>query len=637
MTALDVLQKFWQYDAFRPLQEDIVDAVLEGHDTLALMPTGGGKSICFQVPGLMRPGVCIVITPLIALMKDQVEQLQRRGIKAAAVFSGMKFREIDAILDEFVYNDEMKFLYVSPERLHSDIMIERTKRMNVGLLVVDEAHCVSQWGFDFRPAYVRIQKFRELIPNVPLIALTATATKVVQNDITQQLNMVKPRVFSQSFARANLSFSVFNEEAKERKMLDILSKVGGSAIVYVKNRRRTKTTADWLNSVGIKADFYHAGLPNQERFKKQEDWLKNRTRVIVSTNAFGMGIDKPDVQVVVHLDAPETLEAYYQEAGRAGRNGQKAYAVLLFNRIDVEDLKQNIIRKYPDLQTIRRVYQSLANYYHLAVGSKPIESLDFDLQTFIGTFGLNANDVHYALKILEDEGYLNLNDGYYSPSKFMFEVDGRRLYDFQIRNPLYDPFTKVLLRMYGGELFTNYTTISESNIARQFYAPTDEVEKMLAFLEASQIATYEKQRNKPQLTYLLPRHDAENLYIDWAGLEKKKVRDLEKAAATVFYAQEPRRCRMLLLQEYFDEFSNTECGICDNCLAKKKQATPQETIEKYRKLILNHLISNPEIVMAEFAAKFKELDHEILKETLQKLIDNEVIIYQKGGIVRLKG
>jgi ATP-dependent DNA helicase RecQ len=636
MTAQETLQKYWQYDAFRPLQEDVVNAVLQGNDTLALMPTGGGKSICFQVPAMMMPGVCIVITPLIALMKDQVEQLQRRGIKAAAIYSGMRFREIDSVLDDFVYNEEMKFLYVSPERLHSEIMIERTKRMKVGLLVVDEAHCVSQWGFDFRPAYLRIAKFRELLPKIPLIALTATATKDVQVDILSQLQMPKAVVFMQSFVRQNLSYSAFFEEDKDRKLFDILSKVGGSGIVYVKNRRRTKTISDWLNASGIKADFYHAGLDTQTRFRKQEDWIKNKTRIIVSTNAFGMGIDKPDVRVVVHLDPPETLEAYYQEAGRAGRDGNKAYTVLLFNRIDLEELQENILKKYPTLDIIRATYRALANYYRLAVGSHPFESFDFDLQEFLSTFGLNANDVHYSLKILEDEGYIHLNDAYYSPSRFMFETDGRGLYDFQLRNPTYDQFTKLLLRIYGGELYSNMSQISETNIARQFYATPYEVEKMLEYLTTSKIGLYEKQRSKPQLSYLLPRHDADTLPIDTKGLAKRKNRDLEKVAATIFYAQEKRRCRMQLLSEYFDEINNNDCGVCDNCLSKKKQATPQSDLERYRKLIINHLLSNPDTVLTEFVAQNQTLDQEILKEVLQKLIDNEIISYQKGGIIRLK-
>jgi ATP-dependent DNA helicase RecQ len=636
-TPLAILQKYWQYDTFRPLQADIIQAVLDGQDTLALMPTGGGKSICFQVPAMLRAGVCVVVTPLIALMRDQVEQLQRRGIKAAAIYSGLRFREIDLILDEFVYNSEMKFLYVSPERLNSELMIERVKRMKIGMLVIDEAHCVSQWGYDFRPAYLKIANFKAILAkNVPTIALTATATADVKLDIVQQLNLTQPKVFVQSFARPNISYTVFDMEDKIRKLHEIASKVTGSGIVYVKNRRRTKEFSDLLNSWGIKADFYHAGLGTQERFKKQDDWIRNRTRVIVSTNAFGMGIDKPDVRFVVHLDPPESLEAYYQEAGRAGRDGQKAYAVLLYNPHDGDEIQDNTERKYPPLEAIRKVYQNLANYYKLAVGSQPTESLDFDIQDFVSNFGLNSNETHYCLKILEDEGYIHLNDAYFSPSKFTFEVDGRGLYSFQLRVPQYESFTKLLLRIYGGELFSNFTVISESAIAKQFYASTQEITNMLQYLHTAQIGIYEKQRSKPQLSYSQPRHDASTLPINMQALGNRKTRDLTKIKAIVNYATTKNHCRMLMLQAYFDEKSTTTCGICDNCLARKKQIIPSDLVAKYKQAILNYILQNPDANINEMVQSFTGIDTETLKKSLQELIDNETIVYQKGGVMRLK-
>ncbi|HEY1056091.1 MAG TPA: ATP-dependent DNA helicase RecQ, partial [Emticicia sp.] len=492
----EILLKYWQHETFRPLQEDIINSVLAGNDTLAILPTGGGKSICFQVPALQMEGVCIVVTPLIALMKDQVEQLKKRGIKAAAIYSGMHRTEIDYTLDNFVYGD-YKFLYVSPERLLTEIMQERTKRMKVCLLAIDEAHCVSQWGYDFRPPYLKIPDFRKFAPNAPMIALTATATKDVKADIQQKLGLRNTKVFQQSFARANISYSAFCEESKERKLFDILQKVQGSAIVYVRSRRRTKEISDWLNRNRIPSEFYHAGLAMNDRFKKQEAWIKNQVRVIVATNAFGMGIDKPDVRVVVHLDLPENLEAYYQESGRAGRDGLKSYAILLYFKSDLTDIYKQIEQKYPPIENLKRIYQALANYFKLAVGAENFESYDFDFQEFIGTFGLVANDTHNALKKLEDEGLIQLSDSYFSPSKLIFKVDNHALYNFQLKNANYDKFTKMLLRMYGGQLFTDFTVISESAIARNFFAQNSEVEKMLEYLHEVGIATYQKQKSTP--------------------------------------------------------------------------------------------------------------------------------------------
>ncbi|WP_337043054.1 RecQ family ATP-dependent DNA helicase [Emticicia sp. 17c] len=627
----EILYKYWQYDSFRPLQEEIIGSVLAGNDTLAIMPTGGGKSVCFQVPALIMEGVCIVITPLVALMKDQVEQLKRRGIRAAAIYSGMHRTEIDYTLDNFVYGD-YKFLYVSPERLLTEIMQERTKRMKVALLVVDEAHCVSQWGYDFRPPYLKIPDFRKFAPHAPVIALTATATKDVKADIQQKLDLRKPQIFQQSFARPNISYSAFCEDSKERKLFDILQKVSGSSIVYVRTRKRTKEVADWLNENKIRADFYHAGLSMQERFKKQEAWIKNQNRVIVATNAFGMGIDKPDVRTVIHLDLPETLEAYYQEAGRAGRDGLKAYAILLYFKTDPEDLIRQIEYKYPPVENLKRIYQALANYYKLAVGGENFESYDFDFQDFIGTFGLMANDTHNALKKLEEEGLIQLSDSYFSPSKLCLRVDNHELYNFQIKNPTYDKFTKLLLRTYGGVLFTDFTIISESTLAKNFFASTTEVEKMLEYLHQIGIATYQKQKNKPQLTFLTPRQDVDHLPINRAEMHRRKTRDLEKASYVNDYTLEERRCRMQFLQQYFDELTEATCGICDNCLKHKKREVPLEIYAKYRQKILEILPANiKNVVDYHF---FSNKDY--VTEVIRQMIENDEIWYSELGILQPK-
>lgn len=627
----EILLKYWKYDTFRPLQEDIINSVLAGNDTLAILPTGGGKSICFQVPAMQMEGVCIVITPLIALMKDQVEQLKKRGIKAAAIYSGMHRTEIDYTLDNFVYGD-YKFLYVSPERLLTEIMQERTKRMKVCLLAIDEAHCISQWGYDFRPPYLKIPDFRKFAPNAPMIALTATATKDVKADIQQKLGIRNIKVFQQSFARPNISYSAFCEESKERKLFDILQKVQGSAIVYVRSRRRTKEISDWLNRNKISAEFYHAGLAMNDRFKKQEAWIKNQVRVIVATNAFGMGIDKPDVRVVVHLDLPENLEAYYQESGRAGRDGLKSYAILLYFKSDLTDIYKQIDQKYPPIENLKRIYQALANYFKLAVGAENFESYDFDLQEFISTFGLVANDTHNALKKLEDEGLIQLSDSYFSPSKLVFRVDNHSLYNFQIKNANYDKFTKMLLRMYGGQLFTDFTTISESAIGKNFFAQNSEVEKMLEYLHEVGIATYQKQKSVPQLTFLTARQDANYLAIDRAEYHRRKMKDTERVDSVVQFAQEERRCRMQFLQEYFDEFTEATCGICDNCLKHKKRDVPFDIYAKYRQKILEILPAN--VVQVVNYSFFTNKD--FVTEVIRKMIENEEIWYSELGVLQKK-
>jgi ATP-dependent DNA helicase RecQ len=630
---LEILKKYWGYDTFRPLQEDIINAVLNRQDTLALMPTGGGKSLCFQVPALAMEGVCIVVTPLVSLMKDQVEQLTKRGIKAAAVYSGMHRSEIDYTIDDFIYR-EGKFLYVSPERLQTEIMRVRVKMMKVCLIAIDEAHCVSQWGYDFRPFYLRIPEFRKLIPNnPPLIALTATATKDVKTDIQAKLEMKNVVVFQQSFARPNISYSAFEVENREGKMFEILSRVGGSAVVYVRSRKRTKEISDWLNQNRISSAFYHAGLSNQERFKKQDAWIRNQVQVMVATNAFGMGIDKPDVRVVVHIDLPETLEAYYQEAGRAGRDGKKAYAVALTQKSDAEDLQRNIERKYPPLETLKRVYQCLANQFRLAVGSESFSSFDFDFEQFITNFGLSANETHNALKKLEDEGLIQLSDAFYSPSKLYFTVNNNELYSFQLKNANYDKFTKLILRMYGGEIFTNYTTISESAIGRNMYAEQHEVEKMLRYLHEVGIAIYQPQKNTPQLTFTMPRQDVEYLPINHAANEQRKKLDLSRAESVIVYVGERRRCRMQLLQEYFDEFTNKTCGVCDNCLNRKKIGLSDELVADYRRKIFELIPAN----INELADYQYFKNKNALTEILRTMLENGEVWYSEMGVIARKG
>jgi len=579
-----VLKKYWGYDQFRPLQEDIIRSILEGDDTLALMPTGGGKSICFQVPAMAKEGICIVVSPLIALMKDQVQQLKKRRINAVALYSGMSHREIDITLDNCVYGN-VRFLYLSPERLQTEILQERAKKMNINLLAIDEAHCISQWGYDFRPPYLQINEFRKLLGNVPCIALTATATEIVKEDIQEKLAFQNPNVFQKSFARSNLSYSAFEVPDKERKMTDILQKVHGTAIVYVNSRRKTKEIADYLQKQRISADFYHAGLTNEQRSRKQNDWITNKIRVIVATNAFGMGIDKPDVRVVIHLDLPQTLEAYYQEAGRAGRDEKKAYAVALFYRKDLDELKKRTAQCYPDLQIVRNVYQRLANYFRLAVGSHTMKSFDFELREFCKTYKLDYISTFYALKLLERQGFIQFSESFFNPSKLQIRVSKSELYTFQIENAKLDPFIKLLLRNYGGMIFTNFVQISELQLARQYKTQVQNIKKILNYLSQNQIINYSIQKDIPQITFTSERVNAENLSLNLEEIEQAKKRDFEKTEAVAQYVSDVRICRTKLLLSYFGETNYETCGVCDNCLKNNRKQSKKPSESKETKIL----------------------------------------------------
>jgi len=563
-----VLLKYWGYNAFRELQEDIITAILEGKDTLALLPTGGGKSICFQVPALAKDGICIVISPLIALMKDQVENLVKRGIKATAIYSGMTKREIDIAIDNCVYGD-YKFLYISPERIETEIFKARLPKMNVNLFAIDESHCISQWGYDFRPSYLNIVKLRELKPEVPFLALTATATTDVVKDIQQKLGFKKENVLQKSFERKNIAYVVIYEEDKLKRLLKILSKIKGTSVVYVGTRKKTKEVAQFLIQQGVSADYYHAGLTNQERSVKQNNWISNQTRVIVSTNAFGMGIDKPDVRTVVHLDLPNSLEAYFQEAGRAGRDEQKAYAVLLVEQADRLDLEKQIINSFPDIDTIKQVYQALANYYQIPIGSAFNESYFFDMSAFCKQYNMQVFTVFNCLKFLEKEGYLMLSESTYNPSRIKIEINKNELYEFQVKNPTMDLFLKTILRSYTG-LFEEFVKIDEYDLARKINTSKEKVEKALDYLANLKLISYVKQTNLPQLTYLQERVDAKSLYISKQHYTERKEVAVKKMEAVIYYAFSKHKCRSQILLSYFGENDSFRCGVCDVCLERNK-------------------------------------------------------------------
>ena len=576
-TSLSILKEYWGYDKFRPLQEEIIHEIQLGNDTLALMPTGGGKSICFQVPALLKEGICIVVSPLIALMKDQVENLRKRNIPAIAIFSGMSHREVDIALDNCIFGN-IKFLYLAPERLYNDMVQERIRHMNVNLFAIDEAHCISQWGYDFRPSYLELIKLRDLKPNVPFLALTATATPKVVEDIQEKLGFKNNNVLSKSFKRDNLAYMVFHEDNKMGRMLKIISKIGGTGIVYVRNRRETQEVARYLLNHGIPADFYHAGLDMQTRAKKQESWTSNQTRVIVATNAFGMGIDKPDVRFVIHLDIPDSLEAYYQEAGRAGRDGKKAYPVLLYQQADRNELWTNIELNFPDFQYIQQVYHHLSNYYQIPYGAGKGLTYDFDVVEFAKKYKLEVIKVLSALKFLERDKWLALSEAVFIPARLKFEVDFQELYKFQVESAHFDPLIKTILRNYGG-VFDYYVPINEFEIAKRLSKPYEEVVKMLKLLQQQELATYVAKTDAPQLQFLQPRVDYKNLYIDTHFIaERKEIKEIQVKA--IYTYLDTKECRSLSLQHYFGEEAIEPCGVCDLCVVRQHKSGISESIEK---------------------------------------------------------
>ncbi len=625
-----ILKQYWGFDKYRPLQEDIIHSVISGKDTLALLPTGGGKSICFQVPGLVMDGLCLVISPLIALMKDQVANLQKKGIKAAAVFSGLSYREIETLLDNCTYGN-YKFLYISPERLITDDFRLRLKNMKINLFAVDEAHCISQWGYDFRPPYLKIAEVREQLPKVPVIALTATATHSVIEDIQTKLLFHRSNVFRRSFIRHNLSYVVRQTINKEQSLLDILTKVPGSAIVYVRNRKRTKSYSDYLNKHSITSDYYHAGLTPDERSRKQDIWLTGKKRVICCTNAFGMGIDKPDVRLVVHLDLPDSPEAYFQEAGRAGRDEKKAYAVLLIGKADLPTLKEKLNDSYPPLDFIKDVYHQLGSELRIAYHHGMNESFDFAVGSFSATHQWNPIRVLSALRILEQQEMLYMTDGVYSRSQIKVKADKSILYKFQVENKTLEPIIKFILRTSEG-IFEDYVPIDEATIASRLKLPMEEVLKQLHILDQHGIFIYLPRKNNPQIIFLQPRwkRDELRLNVDFINARRKEYELRLKAIEN--YVTENHTCRTTVLVRYFGEVATGNCGICDVCVARKKSGLEPTEFSNIVKEVGDLLRTNA--ITSEALSQQLKIKLENIDTVMEYLLDAGKIERTEEGAIR---
>jgi len=563
----DILKEYWGYDEFRSLQEEIITSVYEGKDTLGLMPTGGGKSLTFQVPTLLMEGICLVITPLIALMKDQVDNLKKKGIKATYIHSGMSRQEILVALDNCIFGD-YKFLYVSPERLTNELFLAKLPHLNVCLLAIDESHCISQWGYDFRPSYLRIAELRNYLPNVPVLALTATATPDVVDDIQEKLLFKEKNVFKKSFERENLAYVIRETEDKLYEIIHILSKVPGCAIIYVRSRSRTKEIAVELQRQGISADFFHAGITSDEKIRKQNEWKSGQCRVIVCTNAFGMGIDKPDVRLVIHFELPNSLEEYFQEAGRAGRDGEKAYAIALYSRKDVTQLKKRIKDEFPEREFIKDVYEKLAYFFQIAINTGIDTGHNFHIERFCAAYKYNIKHVDSALKILDLTGYIAYIEDTDKQSKLMFTIERDELYKFSGFSEAVENLIQIVLRSYTG-LFSDYIHINETLLAQRTGMDPLQVYDVLKMLSAQHIIHYIPVQKVPTIYYNRNREDIKYLFIPQSVYEQRRDKLVNRIKCVIEYGSSQTQCRSKMLLQYFGEKNAKDCGKCDVCIEKK--------------------------------------------------------------------
>ncbi|MBS1738678.1 MAG: RecQ family ATP-dependent DNA helicase [Bacteroidetes bacterium] len=629
----EILKKYWGYDHFRPLQKEIIESVLEGKDTLALLPTGGGKSVCFQVPALSKKGICLVISPLIALMKDQVHHLKEKSIYALLIHSGMNFIEVKKTLNNALYGN-YKFLYVSPERLESALFLEYLPSLSINLIAIDEAHCISQWGYDFRPAYLNIAAIRSFFPHIPILALTASATPEVQADIRAKLLFAKDgNTFQQSFARPNLSYSAFKTSSRQEKLISILQKVNGSGLVYCKSRKRTKDVADILNAQGINADFYHAGLSNKERNRKQDEWIKDQTRIMCCTNAFGMGIDKADVRVVIHYDVPETLEYYYQEAGRAGRDSKKSYAVLFFNDAELQQLKKKPEIKFPPIATIRKIYEAICNYFQIPSGTGEEEIFEFDINTFVKNFKLEASQVNNTLKILEQENILNYSELYFAPATVIFTASKNDLETIQKNYLAYEPVIKGLLRLYDG-ILDFPSAIDETQLSHFISLPLADTLESLQALNRMKLIDYTPQKDKPQIIFKQNRVKTSELYLNERGIHERKKAFEKRITTMVNFTIEKSKCRSQFISFYFNDLKAVPCGVCDNCIGNKKNELSQSEFQSISEAI--RLAASQKITLDDLMAKIRFTNKIKFDKVFNFLQEENILNVTSEGLISLK-
>ncbi len=617
-----ILHRYWGYDSFRPLQEDIIHSVFSRKDTLGLMPTGGGKSLTFQVPAMAMDGLCLVVTPLISLMKDQVDNLRGRGIRALAVYSGMTHQEIITTLENAIFGD-YKFLYVSPERLRTELFLAKMKEMNVNMLVVDESHCISQWGYDFRPSYLEIAKIRELLPDVPVLALTASATPEVVDDIQNQLQFREKNVFKTSFERSNLAYIIKDSENKIGDLIRILERVAGTSVVYVRSRNKTKEVADMLCSCGIQADFYHAGLNNREKGKKQNAWKVGECRVIVATNAFGMGIDKPDVRSVVHLDLPNSIEEYFQEAGRGGRDGKKSYAVILYNKADNRKLKKRIKDEFPEKDFIYMVYEKLAYFFQVAEGFGLNMTYDFSIHQFCSAYKLPILPTHNALRILDLAGYIEYVEEVDNRSRLIFRIHRDELYRYAFDRHV-EAVVSTALRLYTG-VFTDYVTIDEDAIAARSDMTRPQVYEILKSLSKQNVIDYIPHKKTPLITYRTTRLDAKLLRISDAIYTNRQSRFETRILAMSHYAEQNVCCRSRILLSYFGQPEVADCGHCDVCIAKAKKPVKAEGYTIIKEAIFTLLAQSDDMPIKDLLRNLSQFDEADVLTVLRFEMQNDKV------------
>lgn len=622
----DILKKYWGYTSFRNVQEQVVQSVLSGKDTLALMPTGGGKSVCYQVPALASEGICIVISPLIALMKDQSEQLNARGIKAMTINAQMTRRQIDIALDNCIYGD-YKFLLVSPERVQTDIFRKRLEKMVVNLIAVDEAHCISEWGYDFRPAYLKIAELREIKPDVPVLALTASATARVKEDIVSKLDLRDAHIISGSFERKNLAYSVWKEGDKRSLLIELLNAADGSGVIYVNTRRSTKELASFLSHHGFSAGYYHGGMAHDKRSEVQDQWIENRLRIIVATNAFGMGIDKPDVKQVIHWNIPGSIEAYYQEAGRAGRDGDSAEAVVIYDPTDVDDARKSAMLAFPPLNEIKDIYQHLANYHQIPIGGEPGTSFPFNIKDFCERYKLHALTVYNALRILETEGYLLLSQGLRRSSQVRILVDHSELKRISLSHDL-QQMMEILLRSYGS-LFDNFTSIKEESLAQAMSCSTSAVQEKLMKLHDLNILEFVPRTDQPVVTYIRERVSPSDFHLGKESYHQRKVVRMEKLESILHYLENKDICRAKQLTQYLDQPVEEDCGICDVC------TKASITIQKSDKEEILSLLKDHPLKIRDIMTSVNSKDKQETIRTLRWLVDEGTVLKDPEGQYRI--